>query len=92
MCDKCVELDGKIEHYQRMAFRITDQAMLDGIRELIERMKAERAALHSSGKPATPSDQAVGLSSNMLASVTFSALHISNRRAALTRFRPLSYF
>ena len=46
MCDKCVELDGKIEQYQRMAFRITDQAMLDGIRELIERMKAERAALH----------------------------------------------
>ena len=46
MCDKCVELDGKIEHYQRMAFRITDQAMTDGIRELIERIKAKRAALH----------------------------------------------
>jgi hypothetical protein len=46
MCDKCVELDGKIEHYQRMASRITDQAMLDGIRELIERVKAEKAALH----------------------------------------------
>jgi hypothetical protein len=46
MCDKCVELDGKIEHYQRMASRITDQAMFDGIRELIERVKAEKAALH----------------------------------------------
>jgi hypothetical protein len=46
MCDKCVELDGKIEHYQRMASRITDQAMLDGIKELIERAKAQKAALH----------------------------------------------
>jgi beta-phosphoglucomutase-like phosphatase (HAD superfamily) len=46
MCDKCVEIDSKIEHYQRMASRITDQAMLDGIKELIERAKAQKAALH----------------------------------------------
>ena len=46
MCEKCIELDGMIEHYQRLASRITDQAMLDGIRELIERMNAEKAALH----------------------------------------------
>jgi hypothetical protein len=46
MCDKCVELDGKIGHYLRLASRITDQAMLDGIRELIERMNAQKAALH----------------------------------------------
>jgi hypothetical protein len=46
MCDKCAELDGKIEHYQRMASRITDQPTLDGIKELIARMKAHKAALH----------------------------------------------
>jgi hypothetical protein len=46
MCEKCVELDGKIEHYQRMSARITDQLTLDGINELIERMKAQKAALH----------------------------------------------
>jgi len=46
MCEKCVELDDKIEHYQRMASRISDQAMLAGIKELIERMQAEKAALH----------------------------------------------
>jgi FAD/FMN-containing dehydrogenase len=46
MCEKCVELDGKIEHYQRMSARITDQATLDGIKELIERMRAQKAALH----------------------------------------------
>jgi hypothetical protein len=46
MCEKCVELDGKIERYQRMASKITDQAMLDGIKGLIEQMRAQRAALH----------------------------------------------
>ena len=47
MCDRCVELDSKIEHYQRLRSGITDQATLDGIRELIERMEAQKAALHS---------------------------------------------
>ena len=51
MCDKCVELDGKIEHYRFMASRITDQAMLDGIKELIERAKDQKAALHPSKQP-----------------------------------------
>ena len=46
MCDKCVELDGKIEHYQRMASWITDQPTLDGIKELIARIMAQKAALH----------------------------------------------
>jgi FAD/FMN-containing dehydrogenase len=46
MCDKCVELDGKIEHYHRLSSTITDQATLDGIKQLVERMKAQKAALH----------------------------------------------
>jgi hypothetical protein len=46
MCDKCIELDGKIEHYLRMSSMITDQSMLDGIKELIERAKAQKAVLH----------------------------------------------
>jgi hypothetical protein len=46
MCDKCVELNGKIEHYQRMSSRITDQSTLDGIKELIAKMKAQKATLH----------------------------------------------
>jgi FAD/FMN-containing dehydrogenase len=46
MCDKCVELDGKIEHYQRLSSTITDQRTLDGIKELVERMKAQKTALH----------------------------------------------
>jgi hypothetical protein len=46
MCDKCVELDGKIEHYQRLSSTITDPRTLDGIKELIERLKAQKAVLH----------------------------------------------
>jgi hypothetical protein len=46
MCEKCVELDRKIEHYRLLASRITDQPILDGIKHLIERMQAQKAALH----------------------------------------------
>jgi hypothetical protein len=46
MCDRCVELDSKIEHYQHMASRIIDPDILDGIQKLIKRMKAEKAAFH----------------------------------------------
>jgi hypothetical protein len=46
MCEKCIEIDKKIEHYQVMASRITDQPVLDGIKELIQRMQAQKAALH----------------------------------------------
>jgi hypothetical protein len=46
MCEKCVELDKKIAHYQRLASRFTDQALLDGIKELTEQANAQKAALH----------------------------------------------
>jgi hypothetical protein len=46
MCEKCVEIDGKIEHYRGIASRNTDEAMLRGIKVLIERAKAQKAALH----------------------------------------------
>jgi hypothetical protein len=43
---ECVELDKKIDHYRLMAARMTDQAMLDGIKKLIDRAKAQKTALH----------------------------------------------
>jgi FAD/FMN-containing dehydrogenase len=46
MCEKCVELDGKISHYRRLAIGITDRRTLDGIQKLIEEMKAQKTALH----------------------------------------------
>jgi len=47
MCDRCVELDRKIAHYQRLASRFTDQSLLDGIKELIERAEDQKADLNS---------------------------------------------
>jgi hypothetical protein len=46
MCDKCIEFDGKIEHYQILASRIDDQATLAGIKGLIEGMETQKVALH----------------------------------------------
>jgi hypothetical protein len=46
MCERCIELDGKIEHYQRLAAGITDQRTLDGIKTLIEQMQAQKVGLH----------------------------------------------
>jgi hypothetical protein len=46
MCDKCVELDKKIEHYRWIASMIGDQLTLDRIKQLVEQIKAQKAALH----------------------------------------------
>jgi hypothetical protein len=46
MCEQCVEIDKKIEHFHRIAARMTDRALLDGIKELIDRAKAQKTALH----------------------------------------------
>jgi hypothetical protein len=46
MCERCREIDKKIEHYHILTSRLTDQRTLDGIKELIERAKVQKAALH----------------------------------------------
>jgi hypothetical protein len=46
MCEKCVELDDKIQHYERIRSAISDQLTVDRIRELVEQMRAQKAALH----------------------------------------------
>ena len=46
MCEKCIEIDGKIEHYQKLSSLIADQRTLDAIKLLIARMEAEKRALH----------------------------------------------
>jgi hypothetical protein len=47
MCEKCAQLDAKIEHYRRLSFRLTDQRTLEGIEKLIEQMKAQKATIHA---------------------------------------------
>ena len=46
MCDKRVELDRKIEHYERIAAAITDQFTIDRIKMLIEELRVRTASLH----------------------------------------------
>jgi hypothetical protein len=51
MCERCVELDAKIEHYQKLARMISDQRILDVIAKTIEEANAEKAVLHPEGEP-----------------------------------------
>jgi hypothetical protein len=46
MCEKCVAIDGKIEHYQKLSSLVGDQRTLEAIKQLIAQMEAEKQALH----------------------------------------------
>jgi hypothetical protein len=46
MCDKCQELEKKIERYRRLAFSINDQLTIDRCNQLIKDAEAEKAKLH----------------------------------------------
>ncbi len=50
MCDKCTELDAKIDRYKRLAAAILDASTIDGINGLIETMKAQKVALRPDQK------------------------------------------
>jgi hypothetical protein len=51
MCEKCTELDNKIERYHKLSVSISDRQVLDGIKALITEMQAQKAALHPEQKP-----------------------------------------
>jgi len=46
MCDKCIELDDRIELYRRISEPINDQLTIDRIKELIKALQCQKAALH----------------------------------------------
>jgi hypothetical protein len=46
MCEKCVELDKKIEHYRQLSRWITDQQTIESLGLFIAKLRAEKAALH----------------------------------------------
>ena len=50
MCDKCAQLDKKIEHYRRLLLGIGDQLTVDRIKQLIADLRAQKAALHPEQK------------------------------------------
>jgi hypothetical protein len=49
MCDTCIELDKKIEHFQTLADRVLDPQTVDGLKKLIKKLQAQKAALHPCG-------------------------------------------
>lgn len=47
MCEQCANIDEKIERYGVLASsRIADQALIDGINELVDLLRALKVALH----------------------------------------------
>jgi hypothetical protein len=46
MCDRCEELDKKIEHYRQLAARVCDPLLTEGIGKLIEETEAQKATFH----------------------------------------------
>ncbi|MEA2941069.1 MAG: hypothetical protein QOD09_1598 [Bradyrhizobium sp.] len=50
MCEKCVELDNKLEQYRRLASSITDQLTVDRLDKLIRDTVANKAKLHPDQK------------------------------------------
>lgn len=46
MCEKCDEIDRKIERYRRIQRTILDQVTVDRAKELIAELEAQKAALH----------------------------------------------
>jgi hypothetical protein len=50
MCEKCVELDRKIEHYRRLALAISDRQTVEGIADLIKRMESQKLHFHPEQK------------------------------------------
>ncbi len=50
MCDKCVEIDKKIDHYRWLAKYVNDERTAKGINELIQQHEAEKRRLHPEPK------------------------------------------
>jgi hypothetical protein len=46
MCEKCVELDERIERCRRVSSWVGDQLTIDRIKALIEELHDQKAALH----------------------------------------------
>lgn len=46
MCVKCDEIDAKIIRYKRIASQMNDKLIQEGLAELLEKLRAEKALLH----------------------------------------------
>jgi hypothetical protein len=50
MCEKCIEIDKKIDHYPWLAVYVNDERTSKGIYELIQQHEAEKRSLHPDKK------------------------------------------
>jgi hypothetical protein len=50
MCDRCAELDEKIEQFRKLASGISDRLTIEGIADRIKAMEAQKAQLHPEQK------------------------------------------
>ena len=50
MCEKCAELDFRIDRCRRLIAVATDQIAIEGIDALVKSYMAEKAALHPQAK------------------------------------------
>ena len=42
MCEKCIEIDKKIQHYREIASRLFDEQTIDGIGRLIAELEQRK--------------------------------------------------
>jgi len=47
MCERCIEIDIKIERYRRMGKMINDKTALQAIDTLVAGLEAQKLALHA---------------------------------------------
>ena len=50
MCDKCEQLDKKIEHYETMIVSIGDRVTVERLMAMVANLQAQKAALHPEQK------------------------------------------
>ena len=50
MCDKCQDLDKKVERYRLIVARVIDPQLAQGLGRLIEEAEAQKLALHPEQK------------------------------------------
>jgi hypothetical protein len=74
MCEKCKELDQRIEHYRRLSQSITDQPTIDRFKEAIGDLFDQKLALQT--VPAEPRIWALALASQSLNGRIEQILHL----------------
>jgi len=70
MCEKCVELDKKIEQYRALARKVTDRPTLDAIDVLIKKNGDEESRAASRGRLTIKRNNDVGPALSATANVT----------------------